>query len=125
MEIGGADEVGAVFARRADHPGVAHYIIHSYDSPQLAQLGLAAARRYAQIAPSVPHALHMPPHIFERLGLWQDSINSNVASSDAAQAHRAHLGPKAGVSDEVHALDFLSYAYLQTGQDAKARERRP
>ena len=106
--------------RRADHPGVAHYIIHSYDSPELAPLGVPAARRYAQIAPSASHALHMPSHIFERLGMWQDSIKSNIAASDTSREHRKELGLSSGVNDEIHALDFLSYAYEQTGQDAKA-----
>src|SRR5207245_9093849 len=80
-----------IFERRSDHPGVAHYIIHSYDSPELAQLGVPAARRYAQIAPSASHALHMPSHIFERLGMWQDSIKSNIAASDTAREHRKQL----------------------------------
>jgi hypothetical protein len=109
-----------IFAQHPEHPGVAHYLIHSYDSPELAELGVPAARRYAKVAPSVPHALHMPSHIFERLGLWDDSISSNIASADAAREHRAQAGPRADVGNEVHALDFLSYAYLQTGQDAKA-----
>ncbi|HYV00315.1 MAG TPA: hypothetical protein VE977_15905 [Pyrinomonadaceae bacterium] len=96
------------------HPGVAHYLIHSFDYPQLAQLALPAARRYAKIAPSSPHALHMPSHIFIRLGLWQESIQSNVASAAAAKA-------AASSKDYLHALDYLVYAYLQGAQDQKAK----
>jgi hypothetical protein len=103
-----------------DHPGVAHYLIHAADRPELAAQGLEAARRYAAIAPDSAHALHMPSHIFSRLGLWQDSIASNIAS-DAAGA-RAAEQHKAEAHYQVHALDFLSYAYLQSGQEAKARE---
>lgn len=96
------------------HPGVAHYLIHSFDYPKLAELALPAARSYAKIAPSSPHALHMPSHIFIRLGLWQESIQSNVASAATA---RAAASPK----DELHALDYLMYAYLQGAQDQKAK----
>ena len=102
-----------LFAVEPDHPGVAHYLIHSYDKPQLAQLGLPAARRYAQIAPAAPHALHMPSHIFARLGLWQDDINSNLASIAATRKTAAmHMG---GEGHQFHAMDFLVYAYLQSG----------
>lgn len=94
-----------------DHPGIAHYIIHSYDVPALADRALAAARRYAKLAPAVPHALHMPSHTFTRLGLWQESIETNLASAEAARAHGS-------TSEELHALDYQVYAYLQTGQDA-------
>jgi tetratricopeptide (TPR) repeat protein len=103
-----------------DHPGVAHYLIHATDRPELASQGLAAARRYAAIAPDSSHALHMPSHIFVRLGLWQDSIVSNAASKGAgAQAAAAH---HAESHYQVHAMHFLTYSYLQTGQEAKARE---
>lgn len=103
-----------------DHPGVAHYLIHAADRPELAAQGLEAARRYAAIAPDSAHALHMPSHIFSRLGLWQDSIASNIASDTAgARAAERH---RAEAHYQVHALDFLSYAYLQSGQEAKARE---
>jgi tetratricopeptide (TPR) repeat protein len=102
-----------------DHPGVAHYLIHSYDKPQLAQLGLPAARRYAQIAPASPHALHMPSHIFARVGLWQDDINSNLASISATRKTAAmHMG---GEGHQFHAMDFLFYAYMQSGRDAEAK----
>ncbi len=108
-----------LFAVVPDHPGVAHYLIHSYDKPQLAQLGLPAARRYAQIAPAAPHALHMPSHIFARLGLWQDDINSNLASIAATQKTAAmHMG---GEGHQFHAMDFLVYAYLQSGHEADAQ----
>ena len=108
-----------LFAVEPDHPGVAHYLIHSYDKPQLAQLGLPAARRYAQIAPAAPHALHMPSHIFARLGLWQDDINSNLASIAATRKTAAmHMG---GEGHQFHAMDFLVYAYLQSGREADAQ----
>jgi tetratricopeptide (TPR) repeat protein len=103
-----------------DHPGVAHYLIHAADRPELAAQGLAAARRYAAIAPDSPHALHMPSHIFVRLGLWQDSITSNIASQ--ASAARLAADHKAESHYQTHAMDFLNYSYVQSGQEAKARE---
>jgi hypothetical protein len=107
-----------LFAVEPDHPGVAHYLIHSYDKPRLAELGLPAARRYAQIAPSAPHALHMPSHIFARVGLWQDDINSNLASIAATRKTAAmHMG---GEGHQFHAMDFLLYAYLQSGREVDA-----
>jgi hypothetical protein len=105
-----------------EHPGIAHYMIHSLDYPELAQLALPAARAYAKIAPSAPHALHMPSHIFTRLGMWKESISSNIASRDTAQAWMAKTHPGATAFDALHAMDYLEYAYLQTGQDGKARE---
>jgi tetratricopeptide (TPR) repeat protein len=108
-----------LFAAEPDHPGVAHYLIHAYDKPQLAELGLPAARRYAQIAPAAPHALHMPSHIFARVGLWQDDINSNLASI-AASRKTAAMG-MGGEGHQFHAMDFLFYAYMQSGRDADAR----
>jgi tetratricopeptide (TPR) repeat protein len=110
-----------VFAEQPDHPGVAHYIIHSYDYPPLAARGLTAARGYAKTAPSVPHAQHMPAHIFTRLGLWQESIDSNRASADAGKTYYARLGKDTVWDQTLHALDYIVYAYLQTGQDRKAR----
>jgi tetratricopeptide (TPR) repeat protein len=108
-----------LFAIEPDHPGVAHYLIHSYDKPQLAQFGLPAARRYAQIAPAAPHALHMPSHIFARVGLWQDDINSNLASIAATRKTAAmHMG---GEGHQFHAMDFLFYAYMQSGRDTDAK----
>ena len=103
-----------------DHPGVAHYMIHATDRPELAAQGLEAARRYAAIAPDSSHALHMPSHIFVRLGLWQDSIASNIAANTAA-AHAAEMHT-AEAHYQTHAMDFLSYSYLQSGQEGKARE---
>ena len=102
------------FARQPEHPGLAHYIIHSFDVPPLAPRGLDAARRYAKIAPDAPHALHMPSHTFTRVGLWQDSIDTNLASAAAARKDPG------GAAEELHALDYQVYAYLQTAQDAAA-----
>ncbi len=107
-----------LFAIEPDHPGVAHYLIHAYDTPQLAELGIPAARRYAQIAPAAPHALHMPSHIFARVGLWQDDINSNLASI-AATRKTAAMG-MGGEGHQFHAMDFLVYAYLQSGREVEA-----
>jgi Tfp pilus assembly protein PilF len=109
-----------LFEKYPDHPGVAHYLIHACDRPELAPQGLAAARRYAAIAPDSPHALHMPSHIFVRLGLWQDSIDSNIAAS--ASAARAAEQHKAEAHYQTHAMDYLNYSFLQTGQEAKARD---
>jgi tetratricopeptide (TPR) repeat protein len=107
-----------LFAAEPDHPGAAHYLIHAADTPQLAPQGLEAARRYAKIAPASAHALHMPSHIFTRLGLWQESIASNLASAAAAaEATQKGLGD---AHYQLHALDFLEYAYLQSGQKVEA-----
>jgi tetratricopeptide (TPR) repeat protein len=107
-----------LMAAEPNHPGVAHYLIHACDKPQLASLGLDAARKYARIAPASPHALHMPSHIFARLGLWQDDIASNLASVAATRKTVAmHMG---GGSHQYHAMDFLVYAYLQSGREAEA-----
>ena len=103
-----------------DHPGIAHYLIHATDRPELAAQGLEAARRYAAIAPDSAHALHMPSHVFVRLGLWQDSIASNIAAN-ASGAHAAEMH-LAEYHYQTHAMDFLSYSNLQSGQEAKARE---
>jgi len=109
-----------VFAAEPDHPGVAHYLIHTYDRPELAQLGIPAARRYAEIAPAAPHALHMPSHIFARVGLWPDDIKSNIASIDATRKTAA-MG-MGGEGHQFHAMDFLVYAYLQSGREADAQK---
>src|SRR5262249_44765598 len=103
-----------------DHPGAAHYLIHAADRAELAPQGLEAARLYAGIAPDSSHALHMPSHIFVRLGLWQDSIASNIAA-EASGAHAAEMH-HAESHYQTHAMDFLSYSFLQSGQEAKARE---
>jgi hypothetical protein len=110
-----------VLPRAPEHPGVAHYLIHSLDYPPLASLALDAARAYAKIAPSSPHALHMPSHIFTRLGRWDESIRSNLDSSSSAREHLARAHPGMTSFDELHALDYLAYAYLQQAQDTKAR----
>src|SRR6202012_3618632 len=99
--------------------GLAHYIIHTFDTPALAQDGLEAAKVYAKIAPSSPHALHMPGHIFARLGMWNEDIDSNVASVAASKKDEQEHVP--GAAHQMHADEFLIYAYLQTGQDAKAK----
>lgn len=104
-----------LFHEYPDHPGIPHYLIHACDNQELASRGLAAARVYAGIAPSAPHALHMPSHIFTRLGLWDDSIQSNLAARSAAQ-HEGDTG------EELHAMDYLVYAYLQDRRDQEAAQ---
>ena len=104
-----------LYAEEPDHPGIAHYIIHSYDVPPLAGRALDAARSYAKIAPSAPHALHMPSHTFTRVGAWQESIDTNLLS--AAEARRT-----GATAEELHAMDYMTYAYLQTGQDRTAQD---
>ena len=103
-----------LIARQPDHPGLAHYVIHTYDVPPLADRALGAARRYAKIAPSAPHALHMPSHTFTRLGYWQESIDTNTASGAIARR-------EGSTAEELHAMDYRIYAYLQTAQDRSAR----
>jgi hypothetical protein len=104
----------ALFAQEPEHPGLAHYIIHTYDVPPLAARALLAARRYSAIAPDAPHALHMPSHTFTRVGYWQDSIDSNLAAAAAARR-------EGQTAEELHSLDYQAYAYLQTAQDEAAR----
>jgi len=111
-----------LWKKNPQHPGVAHYLIHSYDYPAYAERGLAAARSYSSIAPWVPHALHMPSHIFTRLGMWEDSIAANRSSADASRAYAAMRHREATEAEELHALDYMAYSYLQEGEDAKARE---
>jgi tetratricopeptide (TPR) repeat protein len=103
-----------------NHPGVAHYLIHCYDYPSLAERGLPAARAYGAIAPWVPHALHMPSHIFTRLGMWDESIAANLQAAGAARAYAAKRQRQSTESEELHGLDYLVYAYLQEAQDNKA-----
>jgi tetratricopeptide (TPR) repeat protein len=113
--------LNALLPLEPQHPGIAHYMIHSFDYPQLASDALPAARAYSKIAPDSPHALHMPSHIFTRLGLWGDSIASNLASADAGRRLVAQRHPGAASTDTLHALDYLEYAYLQIGDEVAAR----
>ena len=118
-----AEILNKVWAEQPNHPGVVHYLIHSDDSAQFAAAGLDAAICYSKIAPDVPHALHMPSHIFTRLGMWQQSIDSNRAAHAAAVAYvRKTLGPESFDTETVHTMDYLEYAYLQTAQDRGAKE---
>ena len=110
-----------LFEKYPNHPGIAHYIIHNYDSPELAHMALTTARKYAEIAPSSAHAQHMPSHIFTRLGLWNESIKSNIDSADSAVCYAESVNPNANWVSEIHALDYLVYAYLQLGDNAKAQ----
>jgi tetratricopeptide (TPR) repeat protein len=109
-----ADILEPLFKKMPEHPGLAHYIIHAYDAPPLAQRALEAARRYASLAPAIPHALHMPSHTFTRVGFWNESIETNRRSAEAARK-------SSGVAEELHALDYQTYAYLQIGQDKAAK----
>ena len=109
-------------AKNEKHPGITHYLIHSYDYPALAERGLAAAQVYASIAPWVPHALHMPSHIFTRLGMWEESVAANRASAEASRAYARMRQREATESEELHALDYAVYSYLQEGEDDKAKE---
>ncbi len=112
----------SIFPDQPNHPGIAHYIIHNYDNPDLAELALPTARRYADIAPGSAHAQHMPSHIFTRLGLWEESIQSNLSSMSAAQCYAEETNVDGNWDAEVHAMDYLVYAYLQRGDNAKANE---
>lgn len=117
-----ASILNGLLPKYPDHPGIAHYMIHSFDYPELASLALPAARAYAAIAPDATHALHMPAHIFIRLGLWQESIKANLASAAAGAREAEQRHPGAGSFNALHATDYLVYAYLQTAEDGKARE---
>ncbi len=110
-----AEIAAKIFVAEPDHPGAAHYMIHGYDYPPLAVQGLPAARSYAQFAPSVPHALHMPSHIYVLLGMWPDTVKSNIAAAAAEQS-------RGNPDDHMHALDYLVYGYLQQAQDAEAKK---
>jgi tetratricopeptide (TPR) repeat protein len=118
-------EAAAIFEKlwkqNANHPGVVHYLIHCYDYPALAQRGLTAAQSYASIAPWVPHALHMPSHIFTRLGMWDESIAANGASAEASRAYATMRHRKATEAEELHALDYMAYSYLQEARDTEAK----
>jgi len=109
-----ADILEKQFAKHPDHPGVAHYLIHSYDAAPIAPKGVPAARRYASIAPAAPHALHMPSHIFTRVGAWADSAATNQRAADAAKRDR-------DLDEQLHAMDYMVYAYLQIARDDAAR----
>jgi tetratricopeptide (TPR) repeat protein len=119
-------EAAALFEKlwkqNPNHPGVVHYLIHCYDYPSLAQRGLAAAQSYASIAPWVPHALHMPSHIFTRLGMWDESIAANGASAEASRAYSAMRHRDATEAEELHALDYMAYSYLQEARDTEAKK---
>ncbi len=111
-----------LWKQNANHPGVVHYLIHSYDYPQFAKRGLTAAQTYDSIAPWVPHALHMPSHIFTRLGMWDESIAANRASAEASRAYAAMRHRDATEAEELHALDYMAYSYLQEAQDTEAKK---
>jgi tetratricopeptide (TPR) repeat protein len=115
-----AEILNRILAREPQHPGVSHYLIHSYDYPALAQLALPAARSYARIAPASAHAQHMPSHIFTRLGLWQEDIRSNLDARAAAKAFAIRNRMSGAWDEQLHAMDYLTYAYLQSAQDKHA-----
>lgn len=110
-----------LFEKYPNHPGVAHYLIHAYDSVELAERGLTAAREYAKIAPAVPHALHMPSHLFSRVGLWPEMVESNLASYQAAKGELQQTTFETGTYDALHAMDYLVFAHLQQAQDVAAK----
>ena len=112
-----------LFPGQPNHPGIIHYIIHNYDYPELAELALPAARKYASVAPSSAHALHMPSHIFTRLGLWDECIHSNLVSVASAQCYAKAAGIKGHWDEELHGLDYLMYAYLQKGENDSAKKQ--
>jgi tetratricopeptide (TPR) repeat protein len=118
-----AEILNALYPGQPDHPGIIHYIIHSYDSPELAPLALPAARKYASIAPSSAHAQHMPSHIFTRLGLWEESIRSNLVSTASAKCYAEGTGIKGHWDEELHGMDYLVYAYLQKGDNKNAKRQ--
>jgi Tetratricopeptide repeat len=113
----------ALYPGEPNHPGIVHYIIHSYDYPELAALGLPAARKYAAIAPSSAHAQHMPSHIFTRLGLWDECIQSNLVAASSARCYAENAGIKGHWDEELHSLDYLVYGYLQKGENKLAKEQ--
>lgn len=115
--------LNALYTAEPNHPGIIHYIIHTYDYPSIANLGLSAARRYADVAPSSAHALHMPSHIFTRLGLWDECIKSNMKSIAPAKCYAESAGIKGHWDEELHGLDYLMYAYLQKGDNDAAIEQ--
>ncbi|SEK83409.1 tetratricopeptide repeat protein [Nitrosovibrio tenuis] len=120
-QLKAANILEPLFEKYPDHPGVAHYLIHTYDYAELAERGLPAARAYARIAPSVPHALHMPSHIFSRVGLWHEMAESNRASYLAAKSELKEATLGIGTYDALHAMDYMVFAYLQQAQDKAAK----
>ena len=118
-----ASILNAIYPSEPDHPGIIHYIIHTYDYPGLAQLALPSARKYAQVAPSSAHALHMPSHIFTRLGYWDECIKSNLESVASAKCYGGQAGIKGHWDEELHGMDYLVYAYLQKGANNLAQEQ--
>jgi len=114
QQLKGAGILEPIWKRQPQHPGIAHYLIHLYDYPALAEKGLSAAERYAKIAPAAPHAQHMPSHIYTRVGYWKESVASNIASVKAARADKEY-------GDQLHGQDYMVYAYLQLARDAEAR----
>ena len=115
--------LSGLYPEGPNHPGIVHYIIHTYDSPELAAMGLSAARKYASIAPSSAHAQHMPSHIFTRLGLWDECISSNLVAAASAKCYAESVGMKGHWDEELHALDYLVYAYLQKGDNNAAKKQ--
>ena len=111
-----------LFKEQPNHPGIAHYVIHTYDYPEIAKNALTTARSYAKIAPASAHAQHMPSHIFTRLGLWQESVDTNINSASSAVCYAESVNPDASWAQEIHAVDYLVYAYLQMGNNLKAQE---
>ena len=118
-----ADILNEIYKNEPDHPGIIHYIIHTYDYPGFAHLALPAARKYAAVAPASAHAQHMPSHIFTRLGLWDEAIQSNIASIESARCYAETAGIKGHWDEELHGLDYLVYAYLQKGETKLAKEQ--
>ncbi|MCW3116755.1 MAG: hypothetical protein JWM28_837 [Chitinophagaceae bacterium] len=115
--------LNALYPGEPNHPGIVHYIIHSYDYPELAVLALPAARKYASVAPASAHAQHMPSHIFTRLGLWDECIKSNLASASSAKCYAENAGIKGHWDEELHGMDYLVYSYLQKGENRAAKEQ--
>ncbi|MEP7376270.1 MAG: hypothetical protein ABI675_22930 [Chitinophagaceae bacterium] len=114
--------LNSIYPNEPNHPGIIHYIIHTYDYPGLAHLALAAARKYASVAPASAHAQHMPSHIFTRLGLWDEAVQSNIASTTSAKCYAETAGIKGHWDEELHGIDYLMYAYLQKGDTKLAKE---
>ena len=112
-----------IYTDNPNHPGIVHYIIHNYDNPELAEIALPAARKYASVAPASAHAQHMPSHIFIRLGLWDEAAKSNIASITSAKCYAESAGIKGNWDEELHGLDYLVYAYLQKGNNALAMDQ--